>query len=144
MDGRIRAQHATYEEGLGKLYLAPKITLLIVDDQLPVRRRLQMRLSQESDIAVVAEAGDGATALNLAQRLRPNVILMDIEMPGMSGIWATRVLHGLMPECKVVILTAHDDELKRIEAKAAGAMGFVGKQETDSVLLSTIRQVASE
>jgi DNA-binding NarL/FixJ family response regulator len=144
MDGNMQAQRIAYEDNQRSIILPPKIRLLLVDDQPAVRRRLQMRLALEPDLTVVAEAGDGAVALNLAQRLKPDVILMDLEMPGMNGIWATKMIRALVPKAKVVILTLHDNEFQRLEAKAAGAAAFVGKQEADAVLLSTIRQVAKD
>ena len=119
------------------------IRVLLVDDQVAVRSGLRMRLALEPDIAVVGEGDDGATALALAPALRPDVILMDIELPQMDGISATAALRDLVPSAAVVILSIHDGSATRARARAAGAADFVGKHEAGDRLPEAIRRAAS-
>ncbi len=118
------------------------IRLLLVDDQPSVRRGLTMRLILEPDMLVVGEASTGREALILAQKLSPDVVLMDIEMPGMDGIETTEALHATVSQTAVVMLSIHDDVLTRARAATAGAAAFVEKCGTTDKLLATIRQVA--
>jgi len=122
---------------------ARMIRLLLVDDQLAVRRGLNMRLLLEPDIHVVGEASTGAEALALAGQLQPDVVLMDVEMPGMDGITATAALRAAAPQCAVVILSIHDDVSTRTRAQRAGAVAFVVKRGTTEALLAAIRQARS-
>lgn len=116
--------------------------IVITDDQPAVRAGLRMRLSLEPDFQIVGEAGNGKEALDLVSRLEPDVVLMDMEMPGMDGLAAARALKTLAPESRVIILTIHDDETSRRQARDAGAAGFVSKHADDIVLLNTIRALA--
>ncbi|GIV98390.1 MAG: hypothetical protein KatS3mg057_3047 [Herpetosiphonaceae bacterium] len=118
------------------------IRLVLVDDQPAVRQGLRMRLSLEPDILIVGEAGDGESSLALVDGLRPDVVLMDIMMPRMDGIAATKALRQAVPECAVVILSLHDDLVTRQRARAAGAFACIAKQELDKLLLEAIRQAA--
>ena len=118
------------------------ITLLLVDDQSIVRQSLRRRLLLEPDIAVVGEASSGEQALELVESLTPDIVLMDVEMPGMDGITATATMHVSTPQCAVVMMSIHDDAHTRTQAQAAGAAAFVEKREAVEVLLATIRQVA--
>jgi DNA-binding NarL/FixJ family response regulator len=118
------------------------ITVLLVDDMSRVRQGLWMRLSLEPDIAVVGEAANGAEALALAVRLRPDVILMDAQMPVLDGIAATEQIHVMAPQCAVVMLSLYDDPQTRAEAARAGAVTFVAKQEPPETLLAAIRHAA--
>lgn len=121
------------------------ITLLLVDDQPTVRRGLRMRLGLEPDLVVIGEAGDGEAALELVSRLRPDVVLMDIEMPKIDGISATEALRSAGPSCPpVVILTIHGDAATRARAESAGAAAFIEKTSADGVLIEVIRRVARE
>lgn len=115
------------------------IKLLLVDDQPAVRRGLRMRLALEPDICVVGEAEDGMVALELVTRLKPDVVLMDIELPRLDGIAATARLHADHPQSAVVILSLHDSENNRRRARLAGAVSFVAKQGADGALLDAIR-----
>lgn len=119
------------------------ITILIVDDQPAVRAGLRMRLSLEPDFQIVGEARDGKEALDLVSRLEPDVVLMDMEMPGMDGLAATKALKSLALESRVIILTIHDDEVSRKRARGAGAAGFVSKHADEAMLLSAIRAQAN-
>jgi DNA-binding NarL/FixJ family response regulator len=118
------------------------IQVLLVDDEPSILRGLRMLLALEPDIAIVGEATDGVTAVNLADRLDPDVVLMDVNMPVMDGISATRELATRAPRAAVVILSMHDDRATRDSALAAGAVVFVAKQQRDSDLLAAIRSAA--
>ena len=121
---------------------AEMIRLLIVDDQPAVRKGLHIRLAAESDLSVIGEAADGEAALDLAQSLCPDVVLMDVQMPHMDGIAAASALHTLCPRTSVIMLSIHDDARTRARAEDAGAVAFVAKSVPPDMLLETIRQVA--
>jgi DNA-binding NarL/FixJ family response regulator len=118
------------------------IRLLLVDDRPAVRRGLKIWLALEPNIEVVGEASDGAEAISLARALRPDVVLMDVEIPGIDGISATAVLRSVAPQSAVVILTLHDDAATRTRAREAGAAAFVAKHRMEETLLAEIRRVA--
>jgi len=118
------------------------IQVLLVDDEPKVLRGLRMRLGLEADIRVVGEAADGATAVDLAGLLEPDVVLMDVNLPVVDGITATGELAVRVPQAAVVILSLHDDQGTVDRALAAGAVAFVGKQETDGNLVEAIRVAA--
>jgi DNA-binding NarL/FixJ family response regulator len=118
------------------------IRVLLVDDEPHVLRGLRMRLRLEADIRVVGEAGDGATAVELAGRLSPDVVLMDFNLPDIDGITATLELTARVPHATVVMLSLHDDQGTVDRALAAGAVAFVGKQQMDGDLLGAIRMAA--
>jgi DNA-binding NarL/FixJ family response regulator len=119
------------------------IRLLLVDHQPSVRRGLKMRLALEEDLEVVGEAADATEAITLARALRPDVVLMDIETPGMSGVAAAQRLRVAAPYSAAVIFTLRDDAVTREQARAAGAAAFVAKHGTEEALLTTIRSVAT-
>jgi DNA-binding NarL/FixJ family response regulator len=118
------------------------IRILLVDDQPSVLRGLRMRLGLERDLEVVGEAYDGSAALDMTASQRPDVILMDIEMPIMDGITATQRIRKNHPRCAVVVLSLHDDEATRRAASEAGAVEFVAKHEIDRALTDAIRHAA--
>lgn len=120
------------------------IKLLLVDDQPAVRAGLKMRLALEPDLAVVGEAGNGLEAVNLARSLEPDVVLMDIEMPGLDGITATSTLCASSPCPAVVVLTLYDSIEMRRRALEAGARALVGKQDVCEVLMDAIRDAAGQ
>ncbi len=120
-----------------------KIKLLLVDDHSILRAGLRLLLNSQPDMEVVGEAGDGVEALRLAEETRPDVVIMDLTMPGEGGIEATRRIRQAVPEAKVLVLTMHDDGAYLRAALAAGAAGFVVKQAADTELLSAIRAVSS-
>ena len=117
------------------------IKLLLVDNEKTVRQGLRMRLDLEPDLTIVGEAENGIEALQLAQAVQPDVVVMDVEMPAMDGITATNGLQSMSPPVAVVISSIHDDAQTRCRAKGAGAVAFVGKQEGVELLIDTIRQI---
>lgn len=120
-----------------------KIKVLIVDDHTMVRDGIRALISMQKDIEVVGEAVNGLEAMEQAKKLLPSVTLMDIVMPVMSGLEATRYLSAECPETKVLILTQYDDEENLLLAKQAGAHGFIPKRAASSELLDGIRAVSS-
>ena len=119
------------------------IRILLVDDQPAVRQGLRMRLALETDVLIVGEVGDGAAALDMTVALRPDVVVMDAEMPGTGGIAACAALRTLAPASAVVILTLYDDAVTRRRALEAGAIAFVGKSEAAEALTAVIREVGA-
>jgi DNA-binding NarL/FixJ family response regulator len=118
------------------------IRILLVDDQRTIRQGLRMRLAMEPDMAVVGEAENGETALTLAASEQPDVVVMDVEMPGMDGIEATRELIAQNRDCAVVMLSIHDSVAVRDAADQAGAFAFIAKHEPGPVLLNALRRAA--
>lgn len=119
------------------------IRVLIVDDHAVVRAGLKLLLDAEEDIETVGEAGTGDEAERLARSLRPNVVLMDVVMPGKSGLEATVGVLEATPEAKVLVLSMEDDPRYVHEAFAAGASGYVLKEAADNEVVQAIREVAS-
>ena len=119
------------------------IRVLLVDDHQMLRVGLCTMIGEASDIEVVGEAADGATAVELTRRLQPDVVLMDIQLPGLNGVEATRRIVREMPEVKVVMLTMYREENQALEALRVGAMGYLHKDTNHDELLGTIRSVAA-
>ena len=119
------------------------IRLLITDDQLITRSGLQNLLMAHSHLEVVGEAPDGETAVALANSLQPDVILMDLRMPGINGIEATRRIHRASPQINILILTVFDDDTSVFAAIRAGAKGYLLKNVEQKELLQAIETVAS-
>ena len=120
------------------------IRVLIVDDHSVVREGLRMFLERDPELEVVGEAADGAEAVRLAQQLQPDIVLMDLLMPGMDGIAATAALRRVVPKSVVVILSISDDPQTREQAHAAGAIAFVEKHGSTDTLFAAIRQAAGQ
>jgi DNA-binding NarL/FixJ family response regulator len=121
-----------------------EIRVLLVDDQPSVRRGLSMRLQIEPDMLVVGEAENGAEALRAVSLLEPDVLVMDYEMPGMSGVETAQKLAELGSHTRVVMLSIHDNAAVRQEAAAAGIDAFVAKHQPSEVLLAAIRSAAGQ
>jgi len=119
-----------------------KIRLLLVDDHEVVRVGLRTFLETQADFETVAEAGTGEAAIEWALKTRPDVILMDITMPGMDGMEATRRLQSLCPDCRVLALTVHDDKQYFMQMLAAGALGYITKQAAADELVEAIHTIA--
>ncbi len=120
---------------------AKAIRVFLADDHIVVRRGIARIVQAEDDMEVVGEAGDGGEAVKAVQRLRPDVVLMDIGMPGISGIDATRQILEAVPDSRVLILTVYDQEDLLFRAIQAGASGYVLKGATVDEVLSAIRTV---
>jgi len=118
-----------------------KIRVLVVDDHAIVRDGICALLSLTGDIEVIGEAGDGIEAIEMAKKLQPDVVIMDIAMPALGGIEATRRICKEMPVVKVLALTQHDDKEYVFPLIQAGALGFISKTSASSDLTSAIRYV---
>ena len=118
-----------------------KVRILIADDHGVLRAGLRFLLNAETDMEVVGEAGDGSEAMVKARELHPDVILLDVTMPGTGGLQAIRHIIKASPASKILILSMHDDESYLREALRAGASGYALKKAADSELLSAIRAV---
>lgn len=119
------------------------IRLMLVDDHAVVRSGLRMLIEAEEDFEIVAEAGSASEALNIITRQRPDVVLMDIGLPDLSGIDATRQIKRLQPDVAVVALTIHEDEEYFFKMLEAGANGYVPKRAAPEELLTAIRAAAA-
>jgi DNA-binding NarL/FixJ family response regulator len=118
---------------------APRVRILIAEDQALVRRGTTVLLSMEQDMEVVGQACDGIEAVEMAARLRPDVVLMDLHMPRLGGVAATREITRTLPGTQVLVLTTLDDDETVFEAVRAGAHGYLLKDVTEQELLDTIR-----
>lgn len=134
-------RHHTWVMGLEATHRT--ITVLLVDDQAGVRRGLRMRLSREPDLEVVGEAEESEGAIDLALALLPDVVLLDVALPGQDGIGTAEALQTVVPGSAVVMLTLYDDTATRARATAAGARTLIGKHEPIPKLLEAIRAAAS-
>ncbi len=123
--------------------MADQITVVIAEDHALVREGTREILAHEPDIAVVGEAARGDDAVTLTKQLRPRVLLMDMRMPGLTGIEVTRELLAELPDLKVLILSAHEDEDYVREALAAGVSGYMLKTSPGRELVEGVRAVAS-
>ena len=120
-----------------------RLRVLLADDHVTVRQGLKMLIDSQDDMTVVSEASDGTAAVEQARTVRPDVVVMDISMPGMNGLVATRTLKQIQPDSVVVILTRHGDDAYLQELLRAGADGYVLKQSAASELLQAIRATAA-
>lgn len=120
---------------------AAPLRVLLADDHTILREGVRLLLEAQPGIAVVGEAGDGAEALALAHRLRPDIVVLDLAMPGLSGLETTRRLRAELPEVQVVVLTMHADREYVTEAVQAGAAGYVLKQAAAQELVRALRAV---
>ncbi|MBC9784473.1 response regulator transcription factor [Heliobacterium chlorum] len=118
------------------------IRILLADDHTLLRRGLRKILELDPQFRVLDEVGDGQGAINLARKLNPDVILMDIHMPGVNGVEATRVLKRELPETGIIILTAHEEEEHILELIEAGVDGYLLKDVSPDTLYSAILCVA--
>lgn len=115
--------------------------LVIADDHGIVRSGIRLLLEKQPDLEVVAEAADGIEARETVIRERPDLAILDVKMPGLTGLQVTREIKAQVPETNVLILSMHDDERYLFEALKAGASGYVLKSQADTDLLEAIRSV---
>ena len=115
------------------------ITLLIAEDQRLFRQSLRLLLDCEDDLEVVGEAMDGREAVDLCVTLKPDIVLMDVDMPKLDGITATRLIRGCLPDIKVLMLSVHDEDARIVAAIQAGACGYVLKDADHKEFLRIIR-----
>ena len=120
-----------------------KISVLLVDDHSLVRRGFRRILEDEPDITVVGEAGDGTDAVRLAQQLKPQVVVMDCALPGMSGLVATRKILEMLPEIAILMLSMHSEETWVQQAMDSGARGYLLKSAMELELPAAVRKVAA-
>ncbi len=120
-----------------------EITVLLADDHEVVREGLRLALLRSSHIRVVGEAADGETAVALAERRRPDVIVMDLRMPGMDGIEATEEIMRNIPDAKVLIFTAYSERALLQRGLESGARGYILKEAPHETLLRAIEKVAA-
>jgi two-component system response regulator NreC len=118
------------------------IRILLVDDHAILRDGLKALLSYYPDVAVIGEAENGRQAIECVERLAPDVVLMDIAMPGMNGLEATRVIRQKHPETRVLVLTQYDDQPYVLSLLRAGVSGYVLKRALGADLINAIRTVA--
>jgi two-component system response regulator NreC len=116
-----------------------KASVLLVEDHIVVRQGIKALLSDEPDLEIVGEADNGREALQAVMELQPNLVLMDISMPGLNGIEATRQIRQRYPEVKVIVLSMHANEEYVFQVLRAGASGYVLKQSDSSEVLTAIR-----
>lgn len=122
---------------------ASPIRVLLAEDHATVRQGLKLLIDGQADMKVVGEAGDGQGAVQAAQQLHPDVIVMDLSMPKMNGLLATRTLKQIQPDVAVVSLTRYSDDAYLQELLRAGVSGYVLKQSASVELLQAIRAVAA-
>jgi DNA-binding NarL/FixJ family response regulator len=123
--------------------MANEITCLIVDDHEVVREGLRLSLSRASHIRVVGEASDGASAIELVERRKPDVVIMDVRMPGMDGLEATKEILKVAPETAVLIFTAFSERSLLARGLDSGAKGYILKEAPHETLLRAIERLAT-
>lgn len=121
-----------------------KLTVLIADDQTLFREGIKDLLENERAIQVIGESSDGPETVRMAKKLRPNVILMDIKLPHMDGVSATRLIRKECPNTNVLILSSYEDEAHVMEAIQAGANGYLSKMLPASELVNALKTFANE
>ena len=133
--------NGTVREGDGNGRPGEPIRVLVADDHVLYRRGLELVLGQESDIAIVGEAGDGVEAIRRTEELLPDVVLMDVRMPRRSGIEACLAIKELAPSTKIIMLTISDEEGDLYEAVRAGANGYLIKDVPGEEIINGLRAV---
>ncbi len=118
------------------------IKLVIAEDQRLFRQSLRLLLEREPDLTVVGEATDGREAFDLAMQLKPDVVLMDVDMPKLDGVTATKLIRGCLPEIKILMLSVHDEDQRIVAAVQAGACGYILKDADHQEFLRIIRASA--
>lgn len=122
--------------------MADKLRVLIAEDHQTVREGVKLLVNAQPDMEVIGEAGDGEDAVRQAAAIVPDILVMDISMPNMNGLKATKRLRSVMPEMRILILTRHTDDGYLQQLLAAGANGYVLKQSAPTELVNAIRTIA--
>jgi DNA-binding NarL/FixJ family response regulator len=125
------------------VHLPGEITCLIVDDHEVVREGLRLSLSRTSNIRVIGEAADGESAVAMVERRKPDVVIMDVRMPGMDGLEATKLIAEKVPEAAVLIFTAYNERMLLSRGLEAGAKGYILKEAPHETLLRAIEKLGS-
>jgi DNA-binding NarL/FixJ family response regulator len=120
----------------------PKLRIVLADDHAIVREGLRALIERQADMEVIGEAGDGRSAVEMAVRLNPNVVVMDLSMPGVNGARATKELNWRKPDIRVLALTVHEERSYLRELLEAGAAGYLLKRVASEELVTAIRRVA--
>lgn len=118
------------------------VRLLIAEDQRLFRQSLRLLLEREPDLVVVGDATDGREAFDLARTYGPDIVLMDVDMPKLDGVTATKLIRACLPETKVLMLSVHDEDTRIIAAVQAGAFGYILKDADHAEFLRIIRAAA--
>ena len=117
------------------------IRVIVADDHTVIRSGLKLMLGREPDVEVIGEAADGRQAVDLAEKLRPDVVVLDVAMPILNGIEAARQIAAKLPKTRVVILSMHSDEGYVLKSLKAGARGYLLKDSAESDIINAIRAV---
>lgn len=123
--------------------MSDKIRIIVAEDHLTVREGIKLLLKAQPDMEVIGEAGDGEAAIALASELLPDMVIMDVSMPVMNGLKATKKLRAMYPTLKILTLTRHTDDGYLRQLIGAGANGYVLKQSAPDELINAIRAVGS-
>ncbi len=122
--------------------MSGRLRILLADDHTIVRQGLKLILSAHADLEVVGEAANGREAVDLADKLRPDIVLMDVQMPELNGIEATRKMVAANPRVRILVLSMHKESVYVREILKAGARGYILKDAIDTELLNAVRSVA--
>ena len=123
--------------------MGDSLRVVLADDHVMVRQGIRQFLEEEADIAVIAEAADGQEALKLVAEHRPDLVVLDVQMPGMTGVEATRQIRSRFPGVRILILTAYDDDPYVFALLRAGADGYILKSAPAEELVRAVRSVAA-
>lgn len=123
--------------------MGTRIRILLADDHTILRAGLRMMLNAQPDMEVIGEAQDGRQAINTTMNLQPDIVLMDITMPDMNGIEATKQIKRVAPEVKVLVLTMHENDEYVFQALRAGASGYILKEAADTELITALHVLRS-
>jgi DNA-binding NarL/FixJ family response regulator len=126
-----------------RVRIVTPIRVLLAEDHETVRHGLRLLIDDQDDMCVIAEAADGNLAVERAEAMRPDVVILDVSMPEMNGLAAARALKQVVPRISIIALTRHDDQSYVHELMAAGASGYVLKQSPSAHLLQAIRAAAA-